>query len=81
MEGLNQKLDRIAGDVNQLIELYDFAEKLYPYQNIREPLKVRACILYICYSSMKMSSAETWQPSLHMAMDSLTSTGLPSGAS
>ena len=40
MEGLNDKLDRVSGDVNQLIELYDFAEKLYPYENIREPTKV-----------------------------------------
>lgn len=32
MEGLDQKLDRVATDVNRLIELYDYAEKLYPYE-------------------------------------------------
>ena len=36
MEGLEKKLDRIIGDTNQLIELYDYAEQLYPYQRIRE---------------------------------------------
>jgi len=41
MEGLNDKLDRVSGDISQLVELYDFAEKLYPYENIREPTKVR----------------------------------------
>jgi hypothetical protein len=40
MEGLDAKLERVAGDVNELISLYDYAEKLYPYQNIREPTKV-----------------------------------------
>ena len=36
MEGLNHKLDRIEGDLQGLVELYDFAEKLYPYDNLRE---------------------------------------------
>lgn len=40
MEGLNDKLDRVSGDISQLVELYDFAEKLYPYENIRAPTKV-----------------------------------------
>lgn len=40
MEGLDQKLDRVGGDINNLIELYDFAEKLYSYDKIREPIKV-----------------------------------------
>jgi len=41
MEGLDQKLERVGGDVNNLIDLYDFAEKLYAYDKIREPFKVR----------------------------------------
>lgn len=36
MEGVNQKLDRIQKDVNNLVELYDFAEKIYSYENLRE---------------------------------------------
>lgn len=40
MEGVNQKVDRINGDVQNLIELYDFAEKLYPYENLREEQSV-----------------------------------------
>ena len=36
MEGVNQKVDRISGDVQNLLSLYDFAEKLYPYSNLRE---------------------------------------------
>lgn len=41
MEGLEQKLDRVGNDVNKIIELYDFAEKQLPYENIREPVKVK----------------------------------------
>ena len=51
VEGLDQKLERIANDVNGLIELYDFAEKQYPYQLIREPFKV------IKYPTLILSSA------------------------
>lgn len=40
MEGVNSKVDKIRGDVSNLIELYDYAEKLYPYENLREPRKV-----------------------------------------
>ena len=40
MEGLDQKLDRVTGDIGNIIELYDFAQKVYPYENIRAPLKV-----------------------------------------
>lgn len=40
MESLDQKLDRIRSDVSTITELYDYAEKLYPYTNIREPRKV-----------------------------------------
>jgi len=47
MEGLDQKLERIGGDVNNLIELYDFAEKLYPYEKIREPTKVSLLLISI----------------------------------
>ncbi len=35
MESLQDKLDRTQGDLNKIIELYDYAEKLYPYDNIR----------------------------------------------
>ena len=40
MEGLDQKLERVSGDVNALIELYDFAEKLHPYSETRGPAQV-----------------------------------------
>ncbi len=40
MEGLDKKFDRISNDVSSILEVYDFAEKLYPYENIREPLSV-----------------------------------------
>ena len=46
MEGLEQKLDRLGNDVNKITELYDFAEKLLPYENIREPVKVKGLILH-----------------------------------
>ena len=35
MEPLGEKIDRINNDIQQVIELYDYAEKLYPYENIR----------------------------------------------
>ena len=47
MEGLDQKLERVGGDVNNLIELYDYAEKLYPYEKIREPTKVQRRLILI----------------------------------
>ena len=31
MESLQDKLDRTQADLNKIIELYDYAEKLYPY--------------------------------------------------
>jgi hypothetical protein len=40
MEGLDQKLERVSGDINNLIELYDFAEKVYGYDKIRDTMKV-----------------------------------------
>lgn len=40
MEGLDQKIDRIQGDLSNIIDLYDYAEKLLPYDQIREPVKV-----------------------------------------
>ena len=46
MEGIEQKLDRVGNDVNKIIELYDFAEKQLPYENIREPVKVKGFILH-----------------------------------
>ena len=44
MEGLDAKHERVQGDVSNLISLYDFAEKLYTYDKIREPMKVRTQI-------------------------------------
>lgn len=35
-EPLSERLDRIVSDIDEVTELYDFAEKLYPYENIRE---------------------------------------------
>ena len=46
MEGLEQKLDRVGNDVSKITELYDFAEKLLPYENIREPVKVKGLNLH-----------------------------------
>jgi hypothetical protein len=40
MEPIDKKMDRIRGDVSELISLYDYAERLYPYTNLREPRKV-----------------------------------------
>lgn len=45
MEAIEQKLERVAGDVDKIIELYDFAEKQLPYENIREPVKVKRKLL------------------------------------
>ena len=50
MEGLNEKLDRVSNDVSQIIELYDFAEKLYPYENIRQPVQVLSSSSHIIFS-------------------------------
>ena len=41
MESINQKLTKLHGDVNELVALYDYAEQLYPYDNIREQRSVR----------------------------------------
>jgi hypothetical protein len=38
---LDQKLQKISEDLQQVQELYDFAEKVYPYEKIREPRHVR----------------------------------------
>ena len=35
MEELPEKLDRIQHDVQKLLELYNYAEKLYPYEQIK----------------------------------------------
>ena len=40
MESLSQKYDRMRTDVSELIDLYDFAEKQYPYTHLREPQMV-----------------------------------------
>ena len=37
MEGLDKKFEKIASDSDKIIELYDYAEKVYPYQKIRNP--------------------------------------------
>ncbi len=46
MEGLDQKFERITNDVNTITELYDFAEKLLPYDQIREPVKVSIRVVF-----------------------------------
>lgn len=40
MESLEQKLDKLTGDVTQIAELYEFAEKVYSYENLRQPRQV-----------------------------------------
>lgn len=40
MEGLSKKLDRVQSDVDKIIDLYDYAEKLYPYEKIRDARQV-----------------------------------------
>ena len=36
VEKIDDKIDRINGDISNIIDLYDYAEKLYPYTNLRE---------------------------------------------
>jgi hypothetical protein len=40
VEDATSKLVRIETEVNKVIELYDYAEQLYPYSNIREARSV-----------------------------------------
>lgn len=40
MESIEQKLNRVQGDVKNLIQLYEYAEQIYPYDNIRPPATV-----------------------------------------
>ena len=40
MEKPNDKISRVNADISNIIELYDYAEKLYPYHNIREATSV-----------------------------------------
>ena len=81
MEGLDQKLDRINGDISQLVDLYDFAEKLYPYENIREPTKVKYSNLthLYNYSWMSTNREEMLLRWLHLVQDTTTSKELDSG--
>jgi hypothetical protein len=51
MEGLDQKFERITNDVNTITELYDYAEKLLPYDQIREPVKVIFIVLFTTFFS------------------------------
>jgi hypothetical protein len=37
---LSQKLDKMVTDIENITELYDFAERLYPYEYIRAPPSV-----------------------------------------
>jgi hypothetical protein len=30
------KLERVSNDIDKIVELYDFAETLYPYDKIRD---------------------------------------------
>jgi len=49
MESLQDKLDRTQGDLNKIVELYDFAEKLYPYDRIRGPIEVIKSTIHLFY--------------------------------
>jgi hypothetical protein len=70
MEGLDQKFERITNDVNSITELYDYAEKLLPYDQIREPVKVILIVfLTKSFSLTKMSREETLSRWLLMAME------------
>ena len=37
MESLDQKLDKLSSDLDNVNELYEYAEQLYPYKQLREP--------------------------------------------
>ena len=39
-EPLPQKLDRLVTDIEKLNDLYDYAEKVYPYSKIRTAYSV-----------------------------------------
>ena len=60
MESIDKKVDRIRSDVASITELYDYAEKLYPYSNIKEPRKV-----LIIFSNYKI----TFYRSMNMKRD------------
>lgn len=47
MEDLGSKIDRIVSDIDKLVDLYDFAEKLYPYDKIRSPREVILVLMTI----------------------------------
>jgi len=36
MEALAERFDKTISDVENITELYDYAEKIYPYDNIRD---------------------------------------------
>ena len=40
MEDITAKLDRIETDVDKIVDLYDYAEKVFPYDKIRDTRKV-----------------------------------------
>ena len=40
VEPLPEKLDRIVSDIDKVLDLYDYAERLYSYQNIAGPISV-----------------------------------------
>ena len=67
MEALDQKLDRVSGDVQNVIALYDYAEKLYPYENIRKPFVVHSPSLPNTYSSTNINKDAMLLTSLLMA--------------
>ena len=83
MEGLDQKLDRISNDVTKIIDLYDYAEKLLPYETIREPIKVIFQDVLITnaydYSWTKMTKERTLHNWLLMAMEQTICKELASG--
>lgn len=40
VESVASKIDRTQSEIEKIIELYDYAEQLYPYDRTRGPRKV-----------------------------------------
>ena len=76
MENIESKYNRIVADSDKLIELYDFAEKIYPYSKIRNQVTVTSST-HLSLSLMKMKTEEIklqWPPmemvpSISMVLD------------
>jgi hypothetical protein len=46
-EQLDNRVDKLAEDMGEVLELYQYAEKLYPYHHLRENKAVRGNLLKI----------------------------------